>query len=179
MQYDKNQNVSLLSDPIPIKSVTEGTKFLPLIISLSINEYDCAGAWKFVACHYANGGYKIKGIDFDQYYIPVAHADLFIINISIVGMNRLTAMILDFSNSFHNKNFPIHKIVCVITTPYYLEWFEISYPNVPLNIYYGPFFLQCMNVIQGTKQSGRKWNIILDVVVTIIKYKEITIDHSI
>ena len=36
-----------------------------------------------------------------------------------------------------------------------------------------------MDGIQGTKPSGRKWNILLDAVVTIIKYKKITIDHSI
>ena len=36
-----------------------------------------------------------------------------------------------------------------------------------------------MNGIQGTKPSGQQWNRILDVVVTIIRYKKITIDHDI
>ena len=36
-----------------------------------------------------------------------------------------------------------------------------------------------MNGIQGTKQAGRQWNILLDASVTIIKYKKITIDHAI
>ena len=36
-----------------------------------------------------------------------------------------------------------------------------------------------MNGIQGTKPSGRKWNILLDAVVTILKYNKITIYHAI
>ena len=36
-----------------------------------------------------------------------------------------------------------------------------------------------MNGIQVSKQDGRQWNRILDAVVTIIKYKKITIDHAI
>ena len=58
-------------------------------------------------------------------------------------------------------------------------WFEISYPNVTLNRDDGPFCLQCMNGIQGTKPAGRQWNRLLDAVVTILKYKKSTIDHAI
>ena len=84
----------------------------------------------------------------------MAHADSFIINISIAYIHRLTARILDVSNAFQNKNVPIHERVCVGTPPYYIYWFEISYPNVPLNQYDGPFCLQCMNGIQGKNSSG-------------------------
>ena len=38
---------------------------------------------------------------------------------------------------------------------------------------------QYMNGIQGTITEGRQWNIILDTVITIIKYKKSTIDHDI
>ena len=81
----------------------------------------------------------------------MSHAELLTINIDIAAMNRLAARVLDASNVFQNKNFPIHKRVCVSTPPYYLEWFEISYPNFPLNRDNGPLLLQCMNGIQGTK----------------------------
>ena len=36
-----------------------------------------------------------------------------------------------------------------------------------------------MNGILGTKPTGKKWNQLLDAVVTIIKYKKITIDNAI
>ena len=36
-----------------------------------------------------------------------------------------------------------------------------------------------MNGIQGTNPAGRQWKILLDAVVTILKYKKITIDHAI
>ena len=63
----------------------------------------------------------------------MAHADSFRINIAIASIHRLTARILDVSNAFQNTKFPINERVCVSTPPYYLDWFERSYPNVPLN----------------------------------------------
>ena len=109
----------------------------------------------------------------------MAHADSFIINIAIASIHRLNERILDVSNAFQNTNFPIHEIVCVSPPPYYLEWFERSYPNFPLNRDDGKFCLQCMNGIQVTKPAGRKWNRLLDSVVAILKYKNITIYHAI
>ena len=94
-------------------------------------------------------------------------------------MHILTDIILDVSNAFQNKKIPIHERFCVSPPPYYLDWFERSYPNVPLNRYDGPFCLQCMNVILGTKPAGRQWNRLLDAVVTILEYKKSTIDHDI
>ena len=77
-------------------------------------------------------------------------------------MHRLTGWVLDVSPS-----------------PYYIYWFESSYLNVLLNRDRGPPFLQCMNGIQGTKTFGRQCKIILNAVVTIIKYKKSPIDSSI
>ena len=51
VQYDKNKNFSLLSAPIPIKYLPEGTKILQSLIAPSIKEGDCYDAWKFVARH--------------------------------------------------------------------------------------------------------------------------------
>ena len=65
--------------------------------------------------------------------------DAFRINIAISYMHRLTARILDVSNSFQNTNVTINERVCVSPPPYYLNWFERSYPNVPLNRDDGPF----------------------------------------
>ena len=179
VKYDKNKNVSLLSAPIPIKSLPEGTKALHSLIATSIKEGDCSDAWIFVASNCGNRSSQIKGIDFDQSYSPVAHADSFRINIAIVSMHILTAIILDVSNAFQNKNVPIHESVCVSPPPYYLDWFERSYPNVPLNRYDGPFFLQCMNRTQGKKPAGRQWNRLHDAEVTTLKNKKSTIYHDI
>ena len=44
VQYEKNKNVSLLSDPIPIKSLPEGTKVLSSLIAPSIKESEFSDA---------------------------------------------------------------------------------------------------------------------------------------
>ena len=94
-------------------------------------------------------------------------------------MHRITAMILDISNAFQNKNAPIHERFCVSPPTYYLKWFQRSYPNVLINRYDGPFCLQYMNGIQGKKPAGRKWNRLLDAVFTILKYNKSTMYHDI
>ena len=77
MQYYKNKNVKLLLSITPIKYLPDGTKVLHSLIDISIKEGNCYDAWKFVPCHCANGGSNIQGVDFDQSYSPVAHADSF------------------------------------------------------------------------------------------------------
>ena len=86
-------------------------------------------------------------------------------------MHRLTAVVLDVSNAFQNTNVLIHDRDCVIPPPYYLDRFERSYPNVPLNRDDGPFCLQCMIGIKGTKPDVKQWNRLLDAVATFLKYK--------
>ena len=66
------------------------------------------------------------------------------IKIDIAYMHRLTARILDVSNSFQNTNVSILERVCVSPPPYYLGWFERSYPNVHLNRDYGPLFFSVL-----------------------------------
>ena len=109
----------------------------------------------------------------------MANADSFRINIAVASMHRLNARILDVSDAFKSTNFPIHERVCVSPPLYYINWFEISYPNVTLNRDDGTFCLQCMNGIQGAHPYGRQWNRLLDTVVTIIEYNKSTIDHVI
>ena len=168
VKYDKNKNVSLISDPIPIKSLPEGTKVLHSLIDTSIKKGDCYDACIFVSHHYANRSYHIQVIGFYKSYSPVEHADSLIINISIADMHRITTIIFDVSNAFQNKNFPIHERFYVIPPTCYLDWFEISYSNAPLDRYESPFLIQCKNGIQGTKPSGRQWNLLLDAMVTIL-----------
>ena len=77
----------------------------------------------------------------------MAHANSFRIKIDNAAVHILTTSILGVSNEFQNPNVPIHERVCVSPPPYYIDWFEISYPNLPLNRDDGTFCLQCMNEI--------------------------------
>ena len=109
----------------------------------------------------------------------MTHPDSFIISITIADMNRLTARVLDVSNALHNINVNIHERVYVSPPPYYMLLFEIFYLNNHLNRYEGPFCLQYMSVIQGTKPAVRQHNQPLDASVTILKHNKSTIDHAV
>ena len=109
MQYEKSKNVSLISDPIPIKLFPYGTKVLHSLLATSIREGDCYDSWNFVASQFANGGSQIQGVDFDNSYIPVTRDESFIINIAIVAMHGFTASIFYVNNYFQNKMYPLIK----------------------------------------------------------------------
>ena len=132
----------------------------------------------FIAYHCANGSSRIQGVDFDQFYGPVTHTHYFRINIAIMDMNRLIARVFDVSNAFHNTNVPINERVCVIIPIYYLYWLERYYPNVTSNQDDGLLCLWCRNGKQITKLYGWQKKF-LEALVTILKYKIITIDHVI
>ena len=140
MQFDKNNNVNLISDPIPIKYLPEGKIVVCSLIATSIKECDCSDAWNLFACHCENGSFHINV--FDKSYGLVTHADSLRINIIIAYMHRRNDRSLYVSNEFHNTNVPIHKRVSVSPPPYYLYWFEIAYPNIPLNRHDVPLRLQ-------------------------------------
>ena len=99
----------------------------------------------------------------------MAYADSFRIKNSIAAINILNANILDVSNVDQNTKVTIHERVCSSLPPYYIDWFEISYPNVTLNQDDGPFCLQYMNEIQGTQPYVKKCNRLLDAMSTIIE----------
>ena len=103
------------------KHLPDIIKFLHSLISTSIKEGDCSDECDCFSRHYANGSSQIQCVGFYQSYIPVAHVDSFRINIAMAAINRRTAMVLDVSNEFHDKQFPIYERVCVIPPPYYLE----------------------------------------------------------
>ena len=109
----------------------------------------------------------------------MAHSDSFRINIAIAAMNILSYSILYVSNEFQITNVSIHERVCVSTPPYYLDWVETSPPKFSLNKDDGPFFLLGANGIHGTKPSGRQWNIPLDSMVMILKYKKRIVNNDI
>ena len=62
----KRTKISLLLDPITIKSLPEGTKVLCSRNAPNIKGGECSDAWKKFALHCANGSSHIKGIYFDQ-----------------------------------------------------------------------------------------------------------------
>ena len=150
-----------------------------LLIATSIKEGKCCDAWKKFARHHAYGSCHTRGIYFYDSYSPVAHAELFRINIFIEVIHRLTAIILDVSNYFQNENVPIYERVCVSPPPYYLYWFEKYHPNIRLNKYDGTFCIQCMNGIQETKPAVQQFHSLFGVLVTILKYRKRKIDHTI
>ena len=85
----KEKNVRLLPATIPIKSLSEGTKFLHSLISPGIKEGDCSDAWIFFARHCVNDSSQIQDFGFDKSYSSVAHAYSFRLTTYIAAMHRL------------------------------------------------------------------------------------------
>ena len=113
----------------------------------------------------------VKGISFDQSYIPVAHADSFNINIYISDMCRLTARICDSMNAFQNKIFPFMNDFVSFNRPIIWSVLKIITPILlSINLMVHFFFnvwtefkvinQQDNNVIDSLVHWLQFWNII-------------------
>ena len=130
-------------DPITIKHLPDATKVIHSIIYTVTKEVDFSYAWKLVSQHFTNGSFQKQGIGFDQYYIPLAHADLLRINIAIADMNIITARILYVSNTLQNKNVPINEIFVSVHNPVFwtgLKSLTLMFLSIGMAVRFSPMY---------------------------------------
>ena len=123
MQYDRNKKVSLLSAPIPIKSIPDEKRSSIKSLRQVLGRVTALVHILFCTS-FSNGSSQIQGVDFDQSYRTVTHYYPFTINIYISALHNLDANIVDVINYSHNKKYLIHEIFCDSPLPYYLDYFE-------------------------------------------------------
>ena len=102
-----------------------------------------------------------KGIDYDETHTSCLSARGFRTILAIAASDSLTLGTLDVRNAFQNTQRSVSERVLLTPPPFYLEWFNLRYPHLSISRDDGPFCLQAVNGIQGTKDIGRVWNIVL------------------
>lgn len=151
----------LLSQPIPREMIPQGTKFFPSMIACRTKDKG-PGLVKFEARHCVNGASMEKGTHFDFSYSPtISYACLRLVLCWAASLG-LRCSILDVENCFQNEACDPEKRIFITAPPLYLEWFKETYPDVKLPTNEGgKWVLQTINGMQGRKDAGRNWYLLL------------------
>ena len=99
-----------------------------------------------------------QGRDFDFSFSPTVSSPAIKIVIAFAAAYNLILAILDVVNCFQNTMIPIEKCLYITLSPYYLEWFTETWPEVQLEPdENNQYVVQTLNGIQGQKEVGRSW----------------------
>ena len=105
----------------------------------------------------------IQGTDFDSSYAPTTNPNCCRIAICLASSKGFIITVYDISNAFQstietNPNNRHH----ISLPPLYLAWFKSKWPRHPISrVDPKTLVMQTLRCIQGTKDAGRKWYLLL------------------
>jgi len=96
-------------------------------------------------------------------YSPVASIERIRVLLNIAASSNLLVSVLDISNAFQNSIiFVTAESVFISLPPLYLEWFRSQWPDYTLpSLNPKELVLQCLKTLQGTRNAGCHWYILL------------------
>ena len=159
-QYSKNANMLLLSQPLPREKLPKEVRVFPSMIACRIKEKG-RDLYKFEARHCVNGASMEKGTHFDFSYSPTISYPCLRLVLAWSASLGLQCSILDVENCFQNEACDPEKRIFITAPPLYIEWFKETYPDIKLPKNDGKWVLQTINGMQGRKDAGRNWYLLL------------------
>ena len=160
-QYDKNDAIKLVSQPMPLEEVPYGTKIHRPVISTKVKKKGDT-LFQLVARMCADGSKQEQGIDFEYSYSPTAGAAAVRALLAIAASYSWLLSAMDVTNCFQSTIIPEEELLTIHAPPNYLHWFKNKYPTVKIPASKSDkYVLRILNGIQGDKSIGRKWYLLL------------------
>jgi hypothetical protein len=160
-QYSKNASMLVLSQPVPRAKLPKDTKVYRSVIAPRIKEKG-KDLYKFEARHCLDGQNMVQGKDFDFSFSPTISYPGMRIVLAFCAVLNLTSAILDVENCFQNDAIKPEQRLFVTAPPLYIQWFKETYPDIKLEqAPDGKYVLQTINGMQGRKDAGRNWYLLL------------------
>ena len=151
----------LLSLLIPVEDIPEDVKIYPSIIACRIKEKGL-GLWKFETRHCLHGGSMEQGKDFDFSCSPTGSHPAVRAQLSKSAIRSHRIYGVDVSNCFQNDVIKPEDRLYVHAPPCYKEWQQLVFPEIKVKpSKSGKHALQTINGVQGRKDAGRSWYLLL------------------
>ena len=149
---NKNANVALSSMPFPAKTLPPHTKIYKPVLAPSIKRKDDMPNCYDLRIRLCQNG-KEDSIDkVNNSHSPTCLADSMRFTLTV------SACFSNIVNFFQNAIRDPKDKVCMCLPPYYLEWFNFTYPNTRVTLNKGRLVVQLFNVCQGSTYAGRLLN---------------------
>jgi len=96
-------------------------------------------------------------------YSPAGSIDSIRMLLSLAASKRWILNVLDISNAFQTSiTFDPNERTYLSLPPFYLEWFRSQWPDYRLpSTNTKDLVIQCLRAIQGTKDAGNRWYLLL------------------
>ncbi len=179
--YNKMMTTGTFSAPMLRSAVPFNQKILRPRVSCRVKDTTTANQYDLYARTCADGSTQQEYIDFHDSYSPVASIESIRVLLNIAASSGLLVSILDISNAFQNSIiFDATERVYMSLPPFYLEWFLHQWSDFPLpSTNPKELVLQCLKSIQGTRDAGRRWYILLSGCLLELKMVRSSTDHGV
>ena len=156
--YNKNPYTRVFTAPFPIEDVLPGHRVLESRVTFKVKEMTEKYMWDLYYRHCANGSVQIKGIDFFTSYSAIVTTDSVRVCLAFRASMNMLVFALDIGNAFQNTLVRVLQRIYVRCPPFYFEWFQTTYPNMPLPPLKTCYVLQAVHAIQGSRTAGNEWS---------------------
>ena len=156
--YTKNARVGVFTSPFPIEDVPVGQRILESRVAFKVKEMSEKYMWDLYCRHCANGSVQVKGVDFFNSYAAIVTSDSIRVCVAFGASMNMNTYSLDIGNAFQNTLVPLLQRIYVRCPPFYIEWFEQTYPHHKLPPMKTCYVLQAVHAIQGSKTAGNEWS---------------------
>ena len=153
----------MFSKPKPIRTLPPDIDILQSVLVPSVKPTDLQNIWQLGLRHCVNGR-KIKGnLKYGPTFAPTISPETLRFQLSYSAAFNFKLQTGDYSNAFQCTYEPdANKRIWCHPPPFYLQWWNLRYPNDPLDPTDGPFAMQAIQNIQGTPHAGNRWKANLD-----------------
>jgi len=180
-RYDKNNNVGLLSIPIPATEVPPDTIILRAVSAFKIKKTSHANIYDFYFRMCADGSKQIKGLHFNESHSPTPAIWAILTCTCIASAFSLNAYTIDIDNAFQNTpRYPTKNMIPIFITcpPLYLHWFKSRFPNYKFNST-TKYVLQCFMNMQGLRTAGRDFHNLLKAILADLNIHPTSVDNGV
>ena len=180
-RYDKNNNVGLLSVPIPEHEVPPDSIILRAVSAFKIKNTSHPNIFDFYFRMCADGSKQIKGLHFDESHSPTPSIWTILTCTGVAAALSLKAYTIDIDNAFQNTpRYPTKDTQPIFITcpPLYLHWFKSRFPNY-LFTPKTKYILQCFMNMQGLRTAGRDFHKLLKAILSEIDIHPTSVDNGI
>ena len=155
--YTKNAKTHTFTAPFPIEDAPKDVNILRSVVSHRVKDLG-NDTYDLYSRHCANRSTMVKGLDYKESYAAIAVIDSCRIVIAIASRYGLIIFITDIKNAFQTTLLHPSERIYLHLPPYYLQWFNETYPTHRLPPAKTIYILQSIHAVQGTKPAGRQWN---------------------
>jgi hypothetical protein len=169
------------SAPILRSSVPPNKAILRNRVTFKVKDTDQANTYELYSRTCVDGSSMKEHIDYTNSYSPVGSIDSIRLLLAIAASRKLKLNVLDISNAFQTSVvFDPDDRTYITLPPFYFEWFHHHWPDYPLpSLSPKELVIQCLCIIQGCKDAGNRWYILLKTHLQDIGMQVSPLDHGV